>query len=154
MTDVWFYHLQRETLENALPPLLQKTLERNWRAVVRAGGQERVDALDAHLWTFRDDAVLPHGRAADGFAARQPIYLTAGTELPNGPHALFLVDGAAPGDWTAPDLTLLERIVLIFDGRDEIALAEARRQWTAAKAAGHPATYWKQSAAGRWEKQA
>ena len=95
MTEVWFYHLQRETLENALPPLLQKTLERGWRAVVRAGGQERVDALDAHLWTFRADAVLPHGRAADGFAPRQPIYLTAGAEMPNGPHALFLVDGAA-----------------------------------------------------------
>jgi DNA polymerase-3 subunit chi len=154
VTDVWFYHLQRETLENALPPLLQKTLERGWRAVVRAGGQERVDALDAHLWTYRADAVLPHGRAADGYAARQPIYLTAGDDLPNGPHALFLVDGATPGDWKLPDLTLLERIVLIFDGRDPSALAEARRQWTAAKGAGHPATYWKQSDSGRWEKQA
>ncbi len=154
MTEVWFYHLQRETLENALPPLLQKTLERGWRAVVRAGGQERVDALDAHLWTFRDDAVLPHGRAADGFAARQPIYLTAGHELPNGPHCLFLVDGAAPADWSLPDLTLLERIVLVFDGRDEMALADARRQWTAVRSAGHAATYWKQSPSGRWEKQA
>lgn len=154
MTDVWFYHLQSETLEHALPPLLQKTLERKWRAVVRAGGQERIDALDAHLWTFREDAVLPHGRAADGHAARQPIYLTAGEEMPNGPHALFLVDGAVPASWAAPDLTLLERIVLIFDGREETVLAEARRQWTSAKAAGHSATYWKQSTQGRWEKQA
>lgn len=154
MTEVWFYHLQRETLEHALPPLLQKTLERKWRAVVRASGQERVDALDAHLWTYREDSVLPHGRAVDGFAARQPIYLTAGDELPNGPHALFLVDGAAPADWALPDLTLLERVILIFDGRDEIALADARRQWKAVKAAGHAATYWKQSDAGRWEKQA
>lgn len=154
MTEVWFYHLQRETLENALPPLLQKTLERGWRAVVRAGGTERVDALDAHLWTFRTDFFLPHGRAQDGFAGHQPIYLTAGDETPNGAHALFLVDGAVPANWSAGELTLFERIVLIFDGRDSEALAAARAQWAAAKGAGHAVTYWQQSDAGRWEKKA
>jgi DNA polymerase-3 subunit chi len=154
MTEVWFYHLQRENLENALTPLLQKTLERGWRAVVRAGGTERVDALDAHLWTFRADAFLPHGRAQDGFAERQPVYLTAGEETPNGAHALFLVDGAVPADWGAGDLTLHDRIVLIFDGRDSEALATARAQWSAAKAAGHAVTYWQQSDAGKWEKRA
>lgn len=154
MTEIWFYHLQRETLEDALPPLLTKTLERGWRAVVRAGGPERVDALDAHLWTYRTDGFLPHGRKADGFSARQPVYLTDGTENPNEAQALFLVDGAVPGDWTAPALAAHERIVLIFDGRDSAALDAARAQWTAAKGAGYPVTYWKQSDSGRWEKQA
>ncbi|BCW89643.1 hypothetical protein sos41_28090 [Alphaproteobacteria bacterium SO-S41] len=152
MTEVWFYHLQRETLESALPPLLQKTLERGWRAVVRAGGPERVDALDAHLWTYRTDSFIPHGRRADGFAERQPIYLTADDENPNGAQALFLVDGAQPKDWAA--LAKLERVILVFDGRDESAVGEARRHWKDAKAAGHGVTYWKQSDAGRWEKQA
>lgn len=154
MTDVWFYHLQRETLETALPPLLQKTLERGWRAVVRAGGPERVEALDAHLWTYRQDAFLPHGRKVDGLAERQPIYLTAEVENPNGAHALFLVDGATPSDWSGAVLKEHERIVLLFDGKDEMALADARKQWTRAKAAGHAVTYWRQSDAGRWEKQA
>ena len=151
MTDVWFYHLQRETLETALPPLLQKTLERGWRAVVRAGGAERVDALDAHLWTWRAESFLPHGRRADGFAERQPIYLTAEDETPNGAQALFLVDGAQPENWAA--LAGLERVIFVFDGRDEHALGAARRHWKDAKAAGHGVTYWKQSDAGRWEKQ-
>ncbi len=154
MTEVWFYHLQREGLETALVPLLEKTLQRGWRAVVRAPSQERVDALDAHLWTYKTDGFLPHGRGADGFAERQPIYLTAGEDVPNGAHALFLVDGAVPADWALGDLTLYERIVLIFDGRDSEALAVARKQWTAAKAAGHQVTYWQQSDAGRWEKKA
>ena len=154
MTEVWFYHLQRETLEETLPPLLVKTRERGWRAVVRAGGPERVDALDAHLWTRQHHDFLPHGRKADGFADRQPIYLTHENENPNGAHALFLVDGAQPGDWTAPSLTALERVILLFDGKDPIALAAARAQWKNAKAAGHAVTYWQQSNAGRWEKKA
>ena len=154
MTDIWFYHLQRETLEDTLPPLLQKTLERGWRAVVRASSPERVDALDAHLWTYRVDGFLPHGRRVDGNAERQPVYLTADAENPNAANALFLVDGASPGDWAAPTLASHERVILIFDGRDERALAEARRHWKSAKGAGHGVTYWKQSDAGRWEKQA
>ena len=152
MTDVWFYHLQRETLEDALPPLLTKTLERGWRAVVRAGGPERVDALDAHLWTYSPHGFLPPGRKADGFSARQPIYLTDGAEIPNGAQAVFFVDGAAPDNWSA--LSGHERVILIFDGRDATALAAARAQWSAAKGAGHPVTYWKQADSGRWEKQA
>ncbi len=45
-------------------------------------------------------------------------------------------------------------MILVFDGRDETAVSEARRQWKDAKAAGYGVTYWKQSDAGRWEKQA
>jgi len=152
VTEVWFYHLQRETLETALPPLLQKSLERGWRAVVRAGGPERVDALDAHLWTWRAESFLPHGRHADGFPERQPIFLTDADENPNRAQALFLVDGAQPGDWSA--MAALERVILLFDGRDEAAVAEARGYWKDAKAAGHGVTYWKQAETGRWEKQA
>jgi DNA polymerase-3 subunit chi len=43
--------------------------------------------------------------------------------------------------------------VLLFDGRDAEALAAARGQWKLAKEAGHEVTYWKESPAGKWEKQ-
>ncbi|MDB5454933.1 MAG: polymerase chi subunit HolC, partial [Caulobacter sp.] len=33
--DVWFYHLERSALEQVLPELLEKTLGRGWRALVR-----------------------------------------------------------------------------------------------------------------------
>ena len=42
----------------------------------------------------------------------------------------------------------------MFDGNDADAVAKARQQWTAAKSAGCPVTYWQQSAAGKWEKKA
>ena len=56
MTEVLFYHLQNMSVENVLPPLLEKSLERGWRVVVQSTSEERADALDAHLWTYRDDS--------------------------------------------------------------------------------------------------
>ena len=81
MTEVLFYHLERASLESVLPGLLEKTLEREQRAVVRAASTERVEALDARLWTYRDESFLPHAAAGDG--ARQPVWLTAGDDAPN-----------------------------------------------------------------------
>jgi DNA polymerase III subunit chi len=147
LTDVLFYHLQDRRLEDVLPPLLEKCLERNWRVVVEAGSDERVEALDAHLWTYRDDAFLPHGTTADA-PDRQPILLLTGSETPNKAHVRFLVDGAAPAD-----LSGLERAVLIFDGNDETAVQSARKHWKSVKEAGHSPTYWQQ-VDGRWEKKA
>ena len=45
MTEVLFYHLQRQPLEAVLPTLLVKSLERGWRAVVQATTDERLAAL-------------------------------------------------------------------------------------------------------------
>lgn len=151
MTEVWFYHLERARLEKVLPDLLTRTLERGWKAVVRVGSRERAEALDGHLWTFDDESFLPHGSEGEAHAERQPIYLTTGTEIPNAADVLFLVDGAV-GD---PDkLTAFTRCMTIFDGTDEEAVASARAFWKAVKAAGLDAAYWRQSAEGRWEKQA
>ena len=147
MTEVWFYHLERTGLEQALPELLEKTLARGWKALVRTREPRRVEHLDGWLWSYRDDSFLPHGTAEEPEAARQPILLTTGPENPNGAEALFLVDGAEPGD-----LAGYVRCVVLFDGRDEEALAQARVQWSAMKATGLEMAYWKQEQQG-WRKQ-
>jgi DNA polymerase-3 subunit chi len=148
-TEVLFYQLDRQPLDRVLPGLLEKTLERGWRAVVQAGSEERLEALDALLWTFADESFLPHGTIRDGFADQQPIFLTAAEGNPNGAAVRFLVDGAECGE-----LSGYERIVYLFDGRDPDALVNARRQWKAAKQQGFPVTYWQQNERGRWEKKA
>ena len=149
MAEVLFYHLEHQPLERVLPTLLERTIERGWRAVVQVGSTERLEALDATLWTYRDDSFLPHGRAGDGFAAEHPIYLTTGDDTPNGAAVRFLVDGADMASFDG-----FERIVVLFDGRDAEALQRARGQWKAVKNAGLGATYWQQSESGRWEKKA
>jgi len=149
MTDVLFYHLTRQPLEQVLPGLLETCLQRDWRVVVQTGSRERRDGLDSLLWTYREDSFLPHGTAADGHEAEQPIFLTDGPDNPNAAHVRFLVDRAAP-----PDLSPYERGVFLFDDSDPDAVAEARGHWKALKAAGHALTYWQQSESGRWEKKA
>lgn len=147
--EVLFYHLERTSLESVLPSLVARTLERGWRAVVQAGSQERLEAIDLFLWTYDDASFLPHGTARDGDPARQPVYLTLGDETPNGAGVRFLVDGAEIAEYQG-----FSRIVCIFDGRDTEATGRARSQWQAARAAGCTVTYWRQSAdSGRWEKQ-
>ena len=147
MTEIRFYHLTRKTLEQALPELLEKTLERGWRAVIMAGSAERVEDLVQHLWVYRENSFLPHGNAKDGFAEEQPLWLTPADERPNKADILFLTDGAE-------SLRLAEytRVCEVFDGNDETAVANARARWGAYKEAGHDLSYWLQGDKG-WTNQ-
>lgn len=149
MTEVLFYHLEHRPLEAVLPALLEKCLERGWKAVVQGGTPERLDAIDAALWTYREDSFLPHGTVSDGDPVVQPIYLTTDTDNLNDAPVRFLVDGADP-----PDLSAYQRAIFIFDGRDENALTQARVQWKQASGQGHEVTYWQQNDDGRWERKA
>jgi DNA polymerase-3 subunit chi len=150
MTEVLFFHLQRQPLDKVLPILLVRSRERGWRALVKAGSEERLEALDELLWTFADDSFLPHGTDREPAPAGQPILLTLGDANPNGANVLFLVEGAAmPADTGG-----YERVTLLFDGSDEDAVAAARAAWGEVKRAGHEASYWQESPAGRWEKKA
>lgn len=149
MTDVLFYHLTESTLEEALPPLLEKSVARGWKAVIQSRSEERRASLDTHLWTFRDDAFLAHGTDRELHAAEQPILLTVGDENANGAQIRFMVDAADP-----PPLEAYERAVFMFDGHDQEQLEAARRHWRDMKAAGHQTTYWQQSPEGRWERKA
>lgn len=149
MTEILFYHLTESKLEDALPPLLDKSVERGWRVVVQTAGEERRDMLDTHLWTYRDDSFLPHGTDVADFAEEQPILLTAGDGNPNGATVRFLVDGAEP-----PPVGAYERVVFMFDGYDQAQLEGARAHWKALKGEGHVLTYWQQNQDGRWVKKA
>jgi DNA polymerase-3 subunit chi len=149
MTEVLFYQLERRPLESALPDLLVRSLARGWRVVVQVGSDERLEALNAHLWTYDDASFLPHGSRADGHAEEQPIFLTTGVENPNGAAVRFFVDGAMTDDFSG-----YERLVFMFDAADPEGLARARSAWTAARGAGADATYWRQDDDGRWTKQA
>jgi len=146
VTEIGFYHLTRTGADAALPQLLGRTLAAGQRAVVRCPDAARIAALDAALWESAD--FLPHGTAADGDAAIQPIWLTSADDVPNGGQYLFLLDGAAEAD-----LSRFARVFDLFDGTDEGQVRAARARWAAAKDAGHSLTYWQQGARG-WEKKA
>jgi DNA polymerase-3 subunit chi len=149
LTEIRFYHLQRTTLERALPVLLEKSLERSWRAVVMARSGERVESLNGLLWTYRNDGFLPHGSAEDGNASLQPVWLTDVDENPNDANVLFLTDGAV-----SQNVGMFGLCCELFDDSDADTVNAARGRWSAYLEAGHHLTYWQQNDGGGWEKKA
>lgn len=149
MTELLFYHMETRPLDAVLPMLLEKTLERGWRAVVEVGGPERMEALDAALWTYSDDSFLPHAIASGGESdGSQPILLTDTSVNPNGAKVRFFVDRARPARIEGYD-----RLVYMFNGHDPDAVTEARQVWRDLKEV-FDLTYWQQDADGRWSKKA
>jgi DNA polymerase-3 subunit chi len=154
VTETFFYHLERRSLDDALPGLVEKSLERGWRALIKVESADRAASIDNRLWTYSEQSFLPHAQKGDGDAARQPVLITVEDDNANKADVLFLVGGAAPPPWDGALAKSLSRIVVMFDGRDANALAAARAAWKDAKAASHDVTYWKEQPSGKFEKQA
>ncbi len=148
--DIHFYHLQRQPLEAVLPVLLGRSRERGWRALVKVGGEDRMAALDDHLWSFSEESFLAHGTDREPEPAAQPILLTVGDANPNGAAILFLAEGVAVPE----TLDGYERVVILIEGGDEDAVAAARGIWRRLREGGHAVTYWQQDESGRWRNKA
>ena len=150
MTEVLFYHLTERTLDQALPGLVEKSLQKGWNVCIQAGSSERIEALDSLLWTYREDSFLPHSATRDGTEAAQKIWLTSDNDNPNNAEIRFLVDGAS-----IADLSQYSRIVYMFDGHDNSEVEFARSQWKIHKnQEDNELTYWQQKPNGGWEKKA
>lgn len=148
MTDISFYHLQRQSLDRALPKLLERVLASSLKALVLADNPELLATLNSSLWTYDQGAFLPHGASKDGDAELQPIYLSAQQDNPNRAQVLVLVDGGEH-----KDLAHFARCLDMFDGNDDAAVAQARVRWAGYKEAGHEVAYWRQNDAGKWEQK-
>ena len=148
MTEVRFYHLLGKRLEQALPEIVATALEREYRMVVKAGSRERVESLDAALWTHDPSSFLPHGYVRDGHESEQPVWLTTEDDNPNAATVLILTDGA-----TSPDVGKYDLCCELFDGNDEEAVSAARSRWKVYKDEGHETTYFQQDDAGKWQKK-
>jgi len=149
MTEVSFYHLQKASLEEALPILLEKTLDAGKRALVLTGSDAQVEQLNKALWSSRQDSWLPHGAKNDGRGEDQPIWLTAIDENPNAATFMFLTNGASGGD-----LGVFERCFDLFDGNDTAQVTAARERWKACRDAGYRLKYLQQTDSGGWQEKA
>src|SRR5437764_7025593 len=149
MTEILFYHLQRQSIEHVLPALLEKSVARGWRVVVQGGSEERIEALDAHLWTYREGSFLPHGTWREPEPAQQPILLTVNDENLNGATVRFLVDSVPVPE----NAGTYQRIVLLFNGDDPDAVETARIRWRETKKQGFDLTYWQSDEHGRWHRK-
>jgi DNA polymerase III subunit chi len=148
VTEIRFYHLEQRRVDQALPALLEDALKNGRRVLVRTSSDEMVAALNDRLWTYDDASFLPHGAAGDGDPMTQPIFLTSGLENPNAATMLVKLSGAE----TAETDGAFDFVVLMFDGRDEAALSQAREEWRRLKNRGGTISYWRENEEGAWEK--
>ena len=146
--EYWFYHLEASTLEGVLPGLLEKTLAKGWRALVKLP-EDKLEQLDTFLWSFRDDAFLPHGRDDEPQAELQPILLSATTESAKSFDAVFLLDGAS-----IEDMDGVSRAMVMINGRSKDDVMRERGRWKSLKDSGETLSYYQQDERGRWEKKA
>ena len=145
--EYWFYHLEASTLEGVLPGLLEKTLAKGWRALVKLP-EDKLEQLDTFLWSFRDDAFLPHGREDEPQAELQPILLSATTESAKSFDAVFLLDGAS-----IEDMDGVSRAMVMINGRAAEDVKRERSRWKTLKETGASLAYYQQNARGGWEKK-
>ena len=146
MDEIRFYHLKSTSVQRALLPLLERVLERNWRAVILTGSKERVEALNGYLWTYADRSFLPHGSAMDGNPSHHPIWLTDVWENPNCSNVVFLEDGAK-----IMDNTMFNLCCELFDGNDLSAVELAQQHWKDYLGFATKVSYWQQTLSGNWE---
>jgi DNA polymerase III subunit chi len=141
-----FYHLLTTPFEHAFCSLAEKMYATGKKAVIQVENTARLEYLNNLLWTYADHSFLPHGSAADGNAAEQPLYLTAQDDNPNQSVLRLLLEGV-----DSSHIPTQERVLILFDGHDQRAVARAREQWTFYKEAAYPMAYYKQNEQGRWE---
>ncbi len=149
MSDVRFYHLERQTLDQVLPSLLGKALQNGHRIIIKAANDQEVERLNTHLWSYDPNSFIPHGSAKDGHDTDQPVWITANDENPNKADVIILTQGASI-EGSDNDFQL---ICDMIDGRNEQAVNDARARWKTYKDDGHEVTYWQQTPQGGWDKK-
>ena len=147
MTEIRFYHLEHQSLDQVLPALLTKALEQGKRVVIKAINEKEVERLNDHLWTYHPDSFMPHGSKKDGYETDQPVWLTTSDENPNGASVLILTQGTESNMHSAYSLCCE-----MLDGHDTETVTQARTRWQTYKDSGHTVTYWQQGDKG-WEKK-
>jgi len=150
MSEVRFYHLVTQELEQALPAILSKGLAGGKKIVVRFGDMDEVARFNDHLWTYNPDSFLPHGGAKEDHPHLQPVYLTAKAENPNSADMLVLCNQ----NHVPENIAEFSLCCDFLNGNDDEAVAAGRARWKSYKDAGHTITYWQQTASGGWEQKA
>ncbi len=153
MTEIRFYHFEKQTLEQALPLILEKAYKTGQKIVVRLADEKEVEKINTILWTYKTDKFLPHGSKKDGHPNQHPIWITHKNENPNKATILISAQNVQESE-EKNDLNTFNLCCEMLDGRNEKEIKSARKRWKTYKESEHTITYWHQNEAGGWSKKA
>ena len=146
MPEICYYHIQQADFVTALARLLEDMLSQQKRCFIWLENLADAQNISEKLWTFEDDAFIPHGVIGQSaHDANQPVLFSDQRENVNVAQVLILPHQL---DWDGPDE--FTQICRLFDGRNPDRLVLMRQNWQKDKQAGHKLSYWQQDNSGTW----
>lgn len=148
MSEVFFYHLTKTTLEIALPKILERALSEKWSIEIRTSANTNLDEISNAIWRGPEESFLPHCLEDHEDLQDYPIVLCK-SPLKDWRDCLIVVDQA---DLKENEVKNYKRICLIFDAKIEAELSKARKSWKKLSEEGINTAYWAEDK-GRWVKK-
>ena len=148
MSEVFFYHLTKTTLEIALPKILERALSEQWSIELRTSANTNLDEISNAIWRGPDESFLPHCLEDHEDSQDYPIVLCK-SPLKDWRDCLIVVDQA---DLKENEVKNYKRVCLIFDAKIEVELSKARKSWKKFSEEGINTIYWAEDK-GRWVKK-
>lgn len=148
MSEVFFYHLTKTTLEIALPKILERALSEKWSIEIRTSTNTNLDEISNAIWRGPEESFLPHCLEDHEDLQDYPIVLCK-SPLKDWRDCLIVVGQA---DLKENEVKNYKRICLIFDAKIEAELSKARKSWKKLSEEGINTAYWAEDK-GRWVKK-
>lgn len=148
MSEVFFYHLTKTTLEIALPKILERALSEKWSIEIRTSANTNLDEISNAIWRGPEESFLPHCLEDHEDLQDYPIVLCK-SPLKDWRDCLIVVGQA---DLKENEVKNYKRICLIFDAKIEVELSKARKSWKKLSEEGINTNYWTEDK-GRWVKK-
>ena len=149
MPEVSFYHLERQSLDEALAQLLEKASAAGLKAVVRVSNTMLLTSLDKALWEKPVGSFLPHGTANSPNTNQQPVFISDGDDNPANATLLFVVNDAE-----FEGIDSYDRVFYMFEGQNQLNVEHARAIWKTLRDKGVALKYWQQGERGNWQLKA
>ena len=149
MPEVSFYHLERQSLDEALAQLLEKACQAQLKSVVRVSNTMLLNSLDKALWEKPLNSFLPHATAKDKFLQQQQVFLSENDDNPAKATLLFIINDAEFSSFEGYD-----RVFYVFEGQNQLNVDHAREIWKKLRDEGVSLKYWQQGERGNWQLKA
>lgn len=146
LSEVYFYHVTRQTVVSALPQLLFKAKDIGWTVFIRVKDEVTLKFIDDAIWTVQPESFLPHAVLGSQNSEKSDILL--GTEQDDSSNSDFLLslNGALI---STEEVSNYRRCALLFDDKSSDEVNIAREQWMKFTKADIRAKYWSQET-GTW----
>ena len=151
LNQVAFYHLQKTGVLDSLPALVDKIYGLGLKAFIYHIDESVLSGLDKALWTYTPLSFIPHEIVASDQEVdyeRAPIILCNDLRKLHNSNVFIALT-----DYKIEDVvSKTDRVVDMFDGRQDQDIQHARDRWQAYALKKVPCVYWTQSLVGKWEK--